>query len=538
MNKCYSKINQIPTGHATMSITEGCVVCEGGAFRAVYGEGVLDALMENDINMQCTVGVSAGAMNGLNYVSGQIGRAARFNLNHRFDRNYVAGPKTLVHNKGLIGFDFVLGDVREEPFDDVFFNRKSRRYVAVVTNLEDGKAYYMDRDSCSDILQAIRASASMPFVSAPVMVEGMPCLDGGCAEKIPVEWALNEGYEKIIIIKTQHKDFRRDENEAIDPMIDMVYHKYNAFTNAFKTSNTQYNRVCDRIDELERQGRVFVFSPSIDDPAGRLENDIEKLGDWYFLGYNDAMSRMDELKAYLQSDTPIQRDEKEERPYITCHMTTSIDGKVTGDYLSSPTGIKASEVYYRIHKEMDAQGFACGRVTMETSFTNEERVNVASYLPVESLEDYVDSIHPFYAISFDQFGKVGWTSSCIHDEDPGYDQAHIIEVVCEQVDLSYLAYLQSIHVSYIIAGKEEIDIHLALTKLRKLFGIHHLLLEGGSILNGSFFKEDVIDELSIVQANCLCPNGKSLMSQGDMKEFKMYKVTPYDDCIWLQYKRV
>lgn len=295
----YSKFSSIPHGHATLNVTPGCIVCEGGAFRGVYGEGVLDALMQEDINMECTIGVSAGAMNGLNYVSGQIGRAARFNLGHRFDGEYVGGPLTILNNKGLIGFDYVLGDVREEPFDDIFFNRPSRRYVAVVTSVEDGKAYYKEKDNCANILKAVQASASMPFVSKPVEVDGVPCLDGGCADKIPVQWAIDQGYEKIIVVKTQPHDYRKNENEAMDPMIDVVYHKHPEFQEVLKRSNAEYNACCDEIERLEKEGRIFVIGPSSDESVSRLEADIEKLGDWYFLGYNDMKEKMDELKAYL-----------------------------------------------------------------------------------------------------------------------------------------------------------------------------------------------------------------------------------------------
>lgn len=296
----YSKFSQIPHGHATLDITPGCVVCEGGAFRGVYGEGVLDALMEANINMECTIGVSAGAMNGLNYVSGQIGRAARFNLSHRFDKNYVAGAKTIVENKGIIGFDFVLGDVREEPFDDVYFNRPSRRYVCVVTSVEDGKPYYKEKGKCDDILQAIQASASMPIVSLPVMVDGVPCLDGGCADKIPYQWAIDQGYEKIIVIKTQLEEFRKKEVEPYDPMIDVIYHKSPEFAKTLKESNALYNRQCDEIEKLKEEGRIFVVTPSSEESVSRLESDIEKLGDWYFLGYNDMKEHMDELIEYLK----------------------------------------------------------------------------------------------------------------------------------------------------------------------------------------------------------------------------------------------
>ena len=300
MYKYYSKINQIPKGHASMNITKGCVICEGGAFRAVYGEGVLDALMENDINMECTIGVSAGALNGYNYVAGQIGRSARFNLYHRFDPNYIGGPKTLIHNKGIIGFDYAFGPNRIEPFDQIFFDRPSRRFVAVATNCLTGESCYFEKGKCEDIEKAIQASASLPFVSSMVEIQGIPCLDGGISNHIPIQWALNEGYLKIIVIRTQHKVYRKEDNEKMDSMIDLRYSKYPELRQSLKNMNKEYTYTCDFIDQLEKEGKIFVFSPSINDPVSRLEADVEKLGDWYFLGYNDTNRRMKECKEYLE----------------------------------------------------------------------------------------------------------------------------------------------------------------------------------------------------------------------------------------------
>ena len=177
----YSGIETLPRGRASDNITEGCMVLEGGAFRGVYTSGVLDALMEEDINMRCTVGVSAGALNGVNYVSGQIGRSGRINLRYRHDSRYV-GPKALRRNKGIIGFDFVFGDMAKvPPLDKKRFMDKSRQFYAVVTNLKTGKTEYLEKNSGIPPLRAVRASASMPFVSKPVIINGKPYLDGGCS---------------------------------------------------------------------------------------------------------------------------------------------------------------------------------------------------------------------------------------------------------------------------------------------------------------------------------------------------------------------
>ncbi|MBR5758855.1 MAG: patatin-like phospholipase family protein [Thermoguttaceae bacterium] len=128
MDKVYSGWDALPKGYSSDVLTEGCLVLEGGAFRALYSAGVTDVLMENGINMSCVCGVSAGALNGANYASGQIGRSARINLRYRHDKNYV-GVKPMLTEGGVIGFDYIFGDLEGvEPFDYEAFGK--RRFVS------------------------------------------------------------------------------------------------------------------------------------------------------------------------------------------------------------------------------------------------------------------------------------------------------------------------------------------------------------------------------------------------------------------------
>ena len=189
------------------------------------------------------------------------------------------------------------------------------------------------------------------------------------------------------------------------------------------------------------------------------------------------------------------------RPYIICHMTTSIDGKVTGEFLSLPESEAAVEAYYEINRKYKADAYACGRVTMEGSFTGGFQPDLTPFsdAKVERTDYIADTEANFFAVAFDRKGRLGWTDSRIHDEDPGYDDAHIINVMCEElVSDAYLAYLKRIGVSYLFAGKTELNLLLAAEKLKALFGIETLLLEGGSVINGAFQREGLVDELSLV----------------------------------------
>ena len=218
------------------------------------------------------------------------------------------------------------------------------------------------------------------------------------------------------------------------------------------------------------------------------------------------------------------------RPYIICHMVTSIDGKVTGEFLSRPECEKATDIYYELNREYNkngASGFICGRVTMESSFTGGWYPDLAKYELIESKDDFIpDNLTGFYAVSFDPKGKLGWKSN------------KIIDVLTEQVDGHYLAYLQSMEIPYIFAGKNEIDVKIALEKLKTFMGINSILLEGGSVINGYFQRANVIDELSLVVAPIIADSDdKLLFMDSTLSEFKLKEIKQYDDVVWMNYIR-
>jgi len=233
------------------------------------------------------------------------------------------------------------------------------------------------------------------------------------------------------------------------------------------------------------------------------------------------------------------------RPYIICHMVTSVDGKVTGDFLFRPECERATEIYYELNREMKCDGFICGRVTMEGSFTQGWYPDLSRYAPVhkdmEPKADYVaDELSGFYAVAFDTHGRLGWKENRIvdPDEDPGYDGAQIVEVLSEDVDERYLGYLKAMGISYVFAGKNSIDVELALHKLKSLFGCETLLLEGGSILNGAFERAGAVDELSLVEAPVVAgEDSKSLFMNSDIMGFELLRADSREGNLILRYKR-
>lgn len=235
------------------------------------------------------------------------------------------------------------------------------------------------------------------------------------------------------------------------------------------------------------------------------------------------------------------------RPYIICHMVTSLDGKVTGDFLSKPECESACEIYYDINRNLKSNGFICGRVTMEGSFTGGYYPDLTKYEPAEFFVGHkmdfmldMEYMSGFYAIAFDPKGKLGWKSNKIIDPDgdPGYDGAQIIEVLTEQADNRYLSYLMDMEIPFIIAGEDEIDVDFALFKLKNIVGADTLLLEGGSIINGSFQRADVIDELSLVVAPIVADkDDKPLFMDSTAQNFELTKSENINGNLVLNYKR-
>ena len=299
MDKIYSGWNELPRGYGSGKLTEGCIVLEGGAFRGVYTSGVLDVLMQNGINMSCVCGVSAGAINGINYSSCQIGRSARINLRYRHDKNYV-GVKPMLTEHGMIGFDFIFGELEGvEPLDRDTFDQ--RRFVAVSTDVDTGRPHFWEKTNCSDIFHAVKASASLPYVSSPVEVEGTYNLDGGLSVNIPFNWAINQGYNKIIVIKTRAADYREPApSEAQLALVRRIYRNKPALTDNIVHMHERYNLELDELFYLNKLHRVFMIEPSVSlDDIGRFESDMEKLGALYYLGVKDGTACLEDLKGYL-----------------------------------------------------------------------------------------------------------------------------------------------------------------------------------------------------------------------------------------------
>lgn len=298
--KTWSGYDTICLAQAPEGIVPGCIVLEGGSFRGCYTSGVLDVLMENGINLQTTIGTSAGALNGYNYVAGEIGRSAKINLGYRHDRRYI-GAGSLARNRGVVGFDFLLDEIEQElPFNRERYESPDRRFLVTVTDCEKGEVIYCEKGVTQDFRKAIQASASMPFAADMVDVDGTLCLDGGCVVKVPYRWAMDNGFEKILVIRTRPAYFRRpQEGKRFMELSERFYRNYPKLVERLNTQALQYNTACDELEQLQSEGRLLMLCPSGSVTISTLEGDMEKLGALYLLGRCDATIALPKIRQYL-----------------------------------------------------------------------------------------------------------------------------------------------------------------------------------------------------------------------------------------------
>ncbi len=274
------------------------LVLEGGAMRGMYTAGVLDTFMDNDIWADMAVGASAGAIFGVNYPSRQKGRAIRYNKRFNKDKNYM-GILPYLKEGNVISKKYAYYDVprRLDIFDDETYKNSGIPFYAVVTNIETGKAEYMQVKSVFDQMEVLRASGSMPILSRPVEINGKRYLDGAVADSIPFLWMKKQGCDKLIVILTRDRTYRK---KAISrPLVVMFYRKYPNFVKRFLRRHTMYNNTRDRLDEWEKAGKAFVIRPSEPLIINGIEKDPDKLQQVYDMGVADAKKSMEALKAYL-----------------------------------------------------------------------------------------------------------------------------------------------------------------------------------------------------------------------------------------------
>lgn len=274
------------------------LVLEGGAMRGMFTAGVLDVFMEHGISFNSIVGVSAGALFGVNFLSEQKGRVIRYNKRFNKDKNYL-GLRPLLREGNIVNTKYAYEEVprRLDPFHNEKYMQSPTSFYAVVTDVKTGAPEYIHVKDVFEQMDVLRASGSMPIVSRPVEIEGKKYLDGAIADSIPYEWLHGQGCGKLVVILTRDLQYRK---KAMNPRIVRFFmRKYPEFAEKMLHRHEAYNEAVAKLCEWEKDGKAFVIRPSRSIDIGRIEKDPEKLQQVYELGRKDGEACALDVMRYL-----------------------------------------------------------------------------------------------------------------------------------------------------------------------------------------------------------------------------------------------
>ena len=276
------------------------LVLEGGGLRSLFSAGVIDVMMENQITFDGMIGVSAGATFGSNYKSGQIGRALRYNIALKDDPRYISW-RSFFKTGDLVGaeFSYHVMPTELDVFDYEAYRQNPMEFHIVCTDAETGEPVYKQLDIMDyEGLEWVRASASMPIVSKPVLLEGRKLLDGGIVNSIPLKHFQELGYERNIVVLTQPKGFFKKRTKLM-PLFHLTMRKYPAIIKAMGRRHLMYNEQLRYLAEEEKKGNILLIYPEDALPIGRTELNEEKMRKVYQMGRKTAEEQLLKIKDFL-----------------------------------------------------------------------------------------------------------------------------------------------------------------------------------------------------------------------------------------------
>lgn len=275
------------------------LVLEGGAMRGLFTAGIIDLMMENGIEPDGLIGVSAGAAFGCNYKSRQPGRALRYNKRFAKDKRYCSWWSWWKSgNLYNADFGYHVIPTQYDIFDDKAFEENQMEFIAVCTNVETGEPFYKKLVECNPLTYDwIRASASMPLASKVVELEGMKVLDGGVADSIPLEYLESIGYERNVVILTQPEGYVKAHNPLM-PLMRIALRKYPRMIEAMDKRHLMYNKELEYVREAEKARRALVIRPENKLPIGHISHDPEEMQRVYDIGREAGEKYLDSIIAF------------------------------------------------------------------------------------------------------------------------------------------------------------------------------------------------------------------------------------------------
>ena len=274
------------------------LVLEGGAMRGMYTAAVLDVLMDEGIKVDAIYATSAGVLFGVNYISGQRGRAIRYNKRFSRDKRYM-GIHSLITSGNVINKDFAFYEVpfTLDVFDQEAYSRSDTKMIATVTNVHTGGVEYIEVKNVLKQMEVLRAASAMPFVSQMVELDGQLYLDGGLADSIPLKKCQEDGYERIIVVETRPAGYRKSKPNSV--LAKLFYSKYPNLVDIINNRYIGYNAILQEIDELDAKDEIVLVRPTKELSLGRIESDPNRLQEMYDLGISDAKALLPRIKKFL-----------------------------------------------------------------------------------------------------------------------------------------------------------------------------------------------------------------------------------------------
>ena len=274
------------------------LVLEGGAMRGLYTSGVLDVFLDNNIKVDGIIGVSAGVLFGVNYVSKQKGRSIRYNKKFARDKRYMV-MRSFLTTGNIINRDFAYYEIptKLDIFDEETFEKSDTDFWATVTNIETGEAEYIKLEKPIEQMEVLRATSAMPLVSKIVEWDNKKYLDGGVSDSIPVEKCKSMGYDKIIVVLTRTIEYRKKKANSL--LAKIKYKEYPKLVETMENRYKKYNETVGKIIDMENKKEIFVIRPSKNLKLKRIEKDIDKLQAMYDLGISDCNKCLNSLKEYI-----------------------------------------------------------------------------------------------------------------------------------------------------------------------------------------------------------------------------------------------
>lgn len=277
------------------------LILEGGGMRGIYTAGVLDFFIEKDIEVDIAIGVSAGSCHASSYLSKQFKRAYHATVDYINDKNYLSFSN-LIKTGSIFGMDFMFNTIPNELniYDYDTFNKSNTKFVVVATNCETGTPEYFELTDLKKEIIYMQASCSIPMFANIVEIDNYKLVDGGVADSIPIEYALNQGYKKNIVVLTRDVTYRKNK-QKFTSIVKRKYKKYPKLIKAIESRHLNYNKSLDLVNKLSQSGDVLVIRPKSPVKVSQVEKNIDKLTMLYNEGYNNAKELYEDILNFINT---------------------------------------------------------------------------------------------------------------------------------------------------------------------------------------------------------------------------------------------